>query len=191
MCKWCAIYRWKALDEGYNFALDLTSIRALHTKLWPPKVIGVPTFGIQDSHLGVPGQNDIWVLVLWPSIEYIIMGKMVASPKSGLWWVLWDYVCPWFIRAPKCSNYALTHLLFGLCSSMWVIDLLVNVPSPDLEAPTHPSTPEVLRTKERTPIPSSSTICTFGLTIESIKELGGASKLVTKVFQHMNHLVKI
>jgi hypothetical protein len=85
MCKWCAIYRWKALDEGYNFALDLTSIRALHTKLWPPKVIGVPTFGIQDSHLGVPGQNDIWVLVLWPSIEYIIMGKMVASPKSGLW----------------------------------------------------------------------------------------------------------
>jgi len=21
----------------------------------------------------------------------------------------------WFIRAPKCSNYALTNLLFGLC----------------------------------------------------------------------------
>jgi len=31
----------------------------------------------------LPGQNDIWVLVPWPGIEYIINGKVVASPKSG------------------------------------------------------------------------------------------------------------
>jgi len=36
----------KALDNGYNFVLDLISIRGLHTKLWGPKVIGVPTLGI-------------------------------------------------------------------------------------------------------------------------------------------------
>jgi hypothetical protein len=67
----------------------------------------------QDSHLGVPGQKIIWMLVLWPAIEYTIRGKVVASPKFGPWWVLWVHGCSWFIRAPKCSNYALTNLLFG------------------------------------------------------------------------------
>jgi hypothetical protein len=32
--------------EGYNFALNLISIEGLYTKLWAPKVIGVPTLGI-------------------------------------------------------------------------------------------------------------------------------------------------
>jgi hypothetical protein len=33
MCKWCMTYRLKALNEGYNFALDFISIGGLHTKL--------------------------------------------------------------------------------------------------------------------------------------------------------------
>jgi len=43
-------YRWRTLDEGYNFALDLISIKGLHVKLWAPKVAGVPIVGI----LGLP-----------------------------------------------------------------------------------------------------------------------------------------
>jgi hypothetical protein len=31
--RWRATYRWKALNEGYNFALDLISIGGLHGKL--------------------------------------------------------------------------------------------------------------------------------------------------------------
>jgi hypothetical protein len=38
-CRWCATY---CLDEGYNFASDFTSIGGVHTKLWAPKVMGVP-----------------------------------------------------------------------------------------------------------------------------------------------------
>jgi hypothetical protein len=30
------------MDEGYNFDLDLTSIRGLHKKLWASKVAGIP-----------------------------------------------------------------------------------------------------------------------------------------------------
>ncbi len=75
----------EALNEGYNFASNLTSIKALHTKLWASKVIGVPILGIRDSHLGVPRQNDIWVMVPWPSIDNTIKGKVVASPKFGSW----------------------------------------------------------------------------------------------------------
>ncbi len=37
------------------------------------------------SNLGVPGQNDIWVLASWLGIGNTIRGKVVASPKSELW----------------------------------------------------------------------------------------------------------
>ncbi len=30
--KWHATYRWKTIDKGYNFTLDLISIKGLHTK---------------------------------------------------------------------------------------------------------------------------------------------------------------
>ncbi len=53
VCGWHATYHWKALNEGYNFALDLISIEGLHTKLWAPKVLGVLTLGI----LGLPLRN--------------------------------------------------------------------------------------------------------------------------------------
>jgi hypothetical protein len=75
-------------------------------------------------------KNDIWVLVLWPGTKYTIRGKVVASPKFGPWWVLWVHVCSWLICAPKCCNYALSNLLFGLCRFVWVIEVLVNLFSP-------------------------------------------------------------
>jgi hypothetical protein len=48
--RWHATYCWKALDEGYDFVLDLISIGGLHAKLWHPKVVRVPTLTI----LGLP-----------------------------------------------------------------------------------------------------------------------------------------
>jgi hypothetical protein len=33
VCKERAMYRWKAFDEGYNFTLDLISIKGLYKKL--------------------------------------------------------------------------------------------------------------------------------------------------------------
>jgi len=74
----------------------------------PPKLRDSQLWEFQDFHLGVPRQNDIWVLVPWPSTKYIIRGKVVASPKFGPWWLLWVRICPWLIRAPKvfqlCTN---------------------------------------------------------------------------------------
>jgi hypothetical protein len=61
----------------------------------------------------------------------------------------------------KCSNYALTNLLFGLCKSMWVIDLLVTLLKPHPRAPTRPSTPKVIRTRECAPIPYSFVVFTL------------------------------
>jgi hypothetical protein len=51
-CKWHETCRWKAFDEGYNFALDFISIRGLHTKLRGPKVARVLTLAISGLPLG-------------------------------------------------------------------------------------------------------------------------------------------
>jgi hypothetical protein len=52
-------------------------------------------------NLGVPGQNDIWVLVPWLAIGNTIRGKVVPSPKSRPRWIMWVCVCSCFVRAPK------------------------------------------------------------------------------------------
>ncbi len=75
----------------------------------------------------------------------------------------------------KCSSYGLTNFLFGLCMSVWVIELLVNFPSLHFGALTHPSTLEVLRARERTPTPFSFRCLHLWTCKESIEELGGVS----------------
>jgi len=51
----------------------------------PPKLRESQLWEFQDSHLRVPRQNDIWLLVPWPSTKYTIRGEVMTSPKSGPW----------------------------------------------------------------------------------------------------------
>ncbi len=52
VCKCCNTYHWKALEKGYNFALDIASIEGLHKKLCGSKkvvlsnsrILGLPTW---------------------------------------------------------------------------------------------------------------------------------------------------
>ncbi len=76
---------FNALDKGYNFVVDLISIGGLHTNLCAPKLRKSELWKFLESHLGVSGQNAIWMSVMWLGIEYTIRGKVVTSPKSGLW----------------------------------------------------------------------------------------------------------
>jgi len=112
-CRWHATYRWKALDESYNFGLDLISIGGLHAKLWVPKVVEDPIVRITGFPLGSPKTKCHLDVGLWKGIEYTIRGKVVASPKSGPWWVLWIQVCPWFLLAPKVLQLCTNHLVFN------------------------------------------------------------------------------
>ncbi len=63
------------------------------------------------------------VLVSWLGIEYIIRGKVVASPNFGPWWVLWVQVCSWLVLTPKmlqlCTNQLVIWFCVGPCE--WVI----------------------------------------------------------------------
>jgi hypothetical protein len=125
-------------------------------------------------HLGVSKQNDIWVLAWWPNrgecCEFMFAhGSSVHQ---------------------MCSSNAFTNLLFGLCRSVWVIDLLVNLSSPHLGALAHPSTSKMLWGKEHALTPSPSAIVIFWFAIECIKELGGVSNMA-KWMKYSCHMVKI
>jgi hypothetical protein len=56
-CRQRATYRWKALDEIYNFASDRIAIGALHKKLCALKVPRVPAGGISRLPRGSPGRE--------------------------------------------------------------------------------------------------------------------------------------
>jgi hypothetical protein len=56
-----ATRRWKALEESYNFDLDLVAIELCSRELWAPKVPGLQPGQFRDSNLGVPGKRAIWM----------------------------------------------------------------------------------------------------------------------------------
>ncbi len=105
----------------------------------------------------------------------IIRGKVVvsSSPSCGESYEF-VYARGLFVHQ-KCSNYALTNLLFGLCRSIWIIDSLVTRLNPHLGDLNIPFTPEVLQARKCTPTLFSSIIFTLGFAFESFKEFGSAS----------------
>jgi hypothetical protein len=119
MCRWRVTYYWKDLDKGYNFALDLISIKGLLAKLWGPKITGVPTLAILRLPLGSPKTKchlDVGLT------EYTIRGKVVASPQVWVVVSLVNSSCPWLVLAPKVLQLCINHLVFGLYRLMWVVD---------------------------------------------------------------------
>jgi hypothetical protein len=144
------------------------------TKLWAPKVARVPTLGISGLPLGSPKKNVIWMLVSWPTTKYTIRGKVMASPKSRSWWVLWVRICPWLVLAPKmlqlCTNQLVVWFV-QVCVSDW---LLVILPSPIPELQHAPLPPKCY---DQGACPNSLLFCYFHFrfTFESIKEFGNTS----------------
>ncbi len=75
-------------------------------------------------------RKAIWMWALWRGVEYIIRGKVVASPKFRPWWDL-CVCCPWFVLAQKMFQLRTNHLVWVLCRPMWVSEVsqLFLVPS--------------------------------------------------------------
>jgi hypothetical protein len=74
----------------------------------------------QDSHFGVLGQNDIWVLVSWPSIEYIIRGEGGGFPQV---WVVVSLVNLCLPMACPCTKVLI------MCTNqhvVWFVQVSVN-----------------------------------------------------------------
>jgi hypothetical protein len=85
ICSRNATWRWKALEENYNFGSNLVPIQAQGEKLWMPKVPRVQTETISGLHLGSPEKKSHLDVAPRGAAENTIRGKVVASPKSGPW----------------------------------------------------------------------------------------------------------
>jgi hypothetical protein len=108
-------------------------------------------------------------------------GQAQSILWGGRWWLppslgYGEFCGSMFARGSykhqRCSNYALTNLLFGLCRFVWIIELLVNLPSPHSGPPARPSTLEVLRAREHAPTFSPFVVFTFGLVVSPSRSLG-------------------
>jgi hypothetical protein len=62
VCRWSAMGRWKALEEGYNFGLNLTPIRGQSQELWVSKVPGVQPGTVSGLQLGTTTTNGYFVI---------------------------------------------------------------------------------------------------------------------------------
>ncbi len=91
-CRWRAKYCWKTLNKGYNFSLDLISIRGLQTKLWGPKVVGVATLAISKLPFGSLETKCHLDVGLAERHKVYYKGEGGGFPQLRA--VVWVRVCP-------------------------------------------------------------------------------------------------
>jgi hypothetical protein len=114
----CATYRWKAFDEGYNFASDLIAIGGLHMKLCALKVAGVPSMKISRLPLGNPEIKSHLDVALVERRKVYYKGEGGGFPQVRAVVNLVCPSCPWLILAPKVLQLCTNHFVLVLCRSM-------------------------------------------------------------------------
>jgi hypothetical protein len=99
-CRERATYRWKGLDETYNFASDCIAIGAPLAKLWGSKVPGVPFGAISGLSLGSPGKNSHLDVASVESCKVYYKGEGGGFPQVRAVVSLVCPCCPWLVLAP-------------------------------------------------------------------------------------------
>ncbi len=103
--KWRATYYWKALDEGYIFAFNLTSIKGFHKKLWAYKVAGVPISRI--LRLSTWESWERWHLGVAPMANHREYYKREGGGFPQVWIVV-NLVSPCMVMVCPCTKSAPT-----------------------------------------------------------------------------------
>ncbi len=107
-----AMAHWKALEESYNFGSNLTPIGGWIQEIWVSKVSGIQLGTVSRLPL-VLGKSAIWMWLPQSNAENTIWGKVVASPKSGPWWVKWVQGRPWLVPTPNGCKMSSNQLGVG------------------------------------------------------------------------------
>jgi hypothetical protein len=131
---------WHILLESSQWGLQLCLKLHLNRRS-THKVMGLqsyknPNFENFETPIENPGTKWHLDANLVAKTEYTIRGKVVTSPKSGLWWVLWVCVCSWFVRAPKVLQLHTNQLLVWFVQvhvSNWIYLSIFLVPISELQ----------------------------------------------------------
>jgi hypothetical protein len=151
-------------------------------KVMGPQSGGSPIFRNFGTPLGNPGTK--WHLGAGPVTRHRVYYKGEGDGFPQVRAVV-NLVSPCLPVARPCTKMLQLHInqlvvwFVQVCVSDWIA---CDSSWSHLEAPARPFTLKVLRARELrarecAPTPSPSAIFTFGLPVESIKELGGASLL--------------
>jgi hypothetical protein len=140
-CRGRATYRWKALNESYNFALDRTSIGGMLAKLLGSKVAGVPTGGISRLPLRSPGKKSHLDVASVESCRVYYKGEGGGFPQVRAVMNLVCPCCPWLVLAPRVPQLCTNHFVWVVCRPVWVSEAcqLFLVPSRSSNMPLDPS----------------------------------------------------
>jgi hypothetical protein len=141
VCRRLVTYHWKALDEGYNFALDHISIKGLLAKLWGSKVAGIPIWAISGLPLGSPETKNHLDVGPMERCRVYYKGEGGGFPQVRAVVSLVCSCCSWLILAPKVFQLRINHLVWVLCRLMWVSEAcqLFVVPSRSSNTSLYPS----------------------------------------------------
>jgi hypothetical protein len=101
VCSKSAIGRWKALDESYNFGLNLVPIRVRGEKLWTLKVPGVQTRTVSGLHFGSPGKKSHLDVTSARSCREYYKGEGGGFPRVRAMVSQVSPSCPWLVPTPK------------------------------------------------------------------------------------------
>jgi hypothetical protein len=101
-----ATWRWKDIDEGYNFGSDLVATQLCSRKLWWFKVPGVPPGQFRNFISGVPRICVIWMWSPRRAIENTIGSKVVAYSQVR---AVVSLVCP--SARDKCQHPKVSRML--------------------------------------------------------------------------------
>jgi hypothetical protein len=136
-----ATYRWKALDESYNFASDRIAIQGLLAKLWGSKVAKVPFGAISGLPLGSPEKNSHLDVASVESYRVYYKGEGGGFPQVRAMVSLVCPCCPWWVLAPRVLQLSTNHFVWVVCRPVWVSEAcqLFLVPSWSSNTPFYPS----------------------------------------------------
>ncbi len=140
-CRRCATYRWKALDESYNFALNRIAIQGLFVKLWGSKFTGVPFGAISGLPLGSPGKNSHLDVASVESCRIYYKGEGGGFPQVRVMVSFVCPCCPWLVLTPRVFQQCTNHFVWVVCKPVWVSEAcqLFLVPSRSSNTPLYPS----------------------------------------------------
>jgi len=101
VCKWSATHRWKALEESYEFALDLIPIRGLNRELWASKVPRVQSRTVLGLLLRSPGTKSHSDASAVEQHKEYYMGEGGGFPRVQAVVNQVSLCCMWLVPTPR------------------------------------------------------------------------------------------
>jgi hypothetical protein len=115
-----ATQRRKALDESYNFALNLVRIGPCSWEIWASKVPGLQPGTVSGLQLGNPGKNSHLDVVSTTRCRVYYKGEGGGFPQV---WAVVSLVCSyclWLVLALRVFQLCTNHFVWVVCRPMWV-----------------------------------------------------------------------